>query len=231
VRRDQIARAVLALTADRGVGGINVAAVARRVGVAPSALYRHYASKDAMLAATIERIGARMLANVERARSGSPDPLVALERLLMLQVDLVRQNRGIPFLLFGDGVQRSPGHRRRLLRFLSSFRSALVDLFAEAKRRGRVRAGLDPAALAVQFIGLYVPSAILWNVTRGRFDMKVQAHRAWTVFHEGICVRARTTTRGRRRFPGEGDAGTGARAGTPAARRRLPRSGAKENHR
>lgn len=200
-RRDQIAQAVLAIAAEHGVSALSVAAVAHRVGVAPSALYRHYPSKQAMLAGTLERIATRMLDNVARSRAASAGALEALERLLMLQIELVRENRGIPFVLFSEGLHQSPEHRRLLTEFVARFRGALLGLFREAQREGQVRPDLDPESLAVHFIGLYVPPAILWNLTGGRFDITGQARRAWAVFHQGIRAEGapvpRTRSRGR----------------------------------
>ncbi len=200
-RRDQIAQAVLALAAEQGAASLSVAAVAERVGVAPSALYRHYPSKHAMLAATIDRLGTRMVANVARARAESDDALGALERLLMLQVRLVVENRGIPFVMFSEPVQRDVGHRRQMMLVIVRFRRALAGLIREAQRDGRIRPDLDPGALAVHFIGLYVPPAILWNVTRGRFDITAQARRAWAVFHAGIRPSRAPRARSRRPRP------------------------------
>ena len=184
-RRDQIAQAVLGLVAEHGMSALSVAAVAHRVGVAPSALYRHFPSKDAMLAGTLERVATQMLGNLERARAGARDPLDALERLLTMQAELVRGNRGIPFVLFSESLQRSTEHRERLGGFMGRFLGALVAQVREAQDAGQVRRDLPAEALAVTFIGLYVPPAILWNMSGGRFDITGQVRRAWQVFRDG----------------------------------------------
>lgn len=185
-RRDQIAQAVLALAAEQGTAAISVAAVAHRIGVAPSALYRHFESKDAMLAATLERLAQRMSANIARARERAPGPLAALERLLLLQIDLIREHRGLPFVVFAESAAHTGDHRERFLEFLVAFRAGLAGLFREAQDAGEVRTDVPAENLAVSFIGLYVPPAILWNLTRGRFDIAAQARRAWTVFRDGV---------------------------------------------
>ena len=66
IRREQIAEAALSLVADQGLRRLSVAAVARRVGLVPSGIYRHFKSKDEILAAVLDRIEARLLANVQR---------------------------------------------------------------------------------------------------------------------------------------------------------------------
>jgi AcrR family transcriptional regulator len=203
VRRDQIAQAVLALAAEEGTSAVSIAAVAHRIGVAPSALYRHYPSKDAMLAGTIERLAQAMLGNVARARAAAPGPVETLERLLMLQIELIRDHRGLPFLIFSEGSAHAGEHRTQFREFILRFRSELAALFREGQETGQVRADVPAETLAVSFIGLYVPPAILWNLTRGRFDITAQARRAWTIFHDGIRPRTGSGSRagGRVRAP------------------------------
>ena len=54
------------------------------------------------------------------------------------------------------------------------------------ENRTDVRTDVPADSLAVSFIGLYVPPAILWNVTGGRFDITGQVRRAWQVFRDGV---------------------------------------------
>jgi AcrR family transcriptional regulator len=49
IRQDQITQAALGLVAAKGVAELSIAGVARRVGLVPSAIYRHFKSKDEVL--------------------------------------------------------------------------------------------------------------------------------------------------------------------------------------
>ena len=185
-RRDQIARAVLALAAERGMSAVSVAAVAARVGVSPPALYRHYPSKDAMLDATLERMGETVLANLERTRTEGGDPLEALARLFERHVDVVRESRGLPLLILSEDFVHDPRRRRRLLAMMGAFRAEIERLVRAAQAAGRVRAGLDPATLSLMFFGLFQAPAILWHLTGCRSDLTGHARRGWAVFHDAI---------------------------------------------
>ena len=46
IRPEQLSQAALALIAAHGLEGLSIARVARRVGLVPSAIYRHYSGKD-----------------------------------------------------------------------------------------------------------------------------------------------------------------------------------------
>lgn len=203
VRRDQIADAVLAIAGEEGLQDLSVAAVAHRVGITPSALYRHYESKEAMITATFERIGDRWAENVANARRGARDPVEALRNLLMLHVAMIRESGGMPFVLFSEGSLRHPARRDHLLGVIGRFRAAVLALLTEAQAAGLVRRDVPPDTLAVMFIGVFQPGAILWHLTRGRFDVTGHARRAWALFEETIrtgatpALRSSATTKTR----------------------------------
>ena len=77
VRQEQILAAALEIVSAKGMKGLNTGAVARRVGIVPSALYRHFRDKEQMLDGLLALIEERLLANVQDARRETACPLAA----------------------------------------------------------------------------------------------------------------------------------------------------------
>ncbi|MGY1773939.1 SACE_7040 family transcriptional regulator [Blastococcus sp. SYSU D00813] len=92
-RREQILRAAAQLFAERGSRAVGVDDVGAAVGVTGPAIYRHFASKDAMLAEMLLRISERLLAGgtAEVAAAGA-EPLAQLRALIAFQVDFALDN-------------------------------------------------------------------------------------------------------------------------------------------
>src|ERR1035441_9614955 len=93
VRREQLAQAALSLITTQGLKSLSVARVARRVGLVPSAVYRHFKSKDELLDAVLELIRERLNANIVQASQDATDTLQILRRVVMAHVRLIRENR------------------------------------------------------------------------------------------------------------------------------------------
>ena len=74
VRREQIAEAALSLVASQGVRRLSIASIARRVGLVPSGIYRHFKNKGEVLDAVLDLVEKRLHANVEAARPSRPIP-------------------------------------------------------------------------------------------------------------------------------------------------------------
>ncbi len=188
-RREQIAQATLSLIAQDGLRGLSMAAVARRLGLVPSAIYRHFRSKDDLIDATLELIGARLERNVQMATAEQGDPLEALGRLLMLHVELIRDARAIPRIILSDDVQwQRPERKRRIHALLARYLGHVADLVRAGQAAGRIRPEIEPDTVALMFLGLIQPAGVLWHLTDGRFDVTRQVRRAWDVLVEAIAV-------------------------------------------
>lgn len=65
VSRQGLVDAAVGLFAETGFEGVGPPALMRRLGVAPEAVYRHFKSRDALLAAVLSRVEAELFAHIE----------------------------------------------------------------------------------------------------------------------------------------------------------------------
>jgi AcrR family transcriptional regulator len=92
-RREQILQAAAQLFAERGSRAVGVDDVGAAVGVTGPAIYRHFASKDAMLAEMLLRISERLLAGgSERVAAAGTGAEGQLRALIAFQVDFALDN-------------------------------------------------------------------------------------------------------------------------------------------
>jgi AcrR family transcriptional regulator len=190
VRREQIAEAALGLISSGGVKALSVGAVARRIGIVPSAVYRHFRGKEAIVSAAIARMGDRLLENVVLAAGESPTAIGRLRKLLQLHIRTIREGHAGPRIVFAEGIGdgRSP-HRSEIYRVIRRYMEKVAEIVREGQSRGEIRADIDPEAAAIHFIGLIQPAATLWHVSDGRFDVTRHAERSFALFAELIEAR------------------------------------------
>lgn len=190
IRQEQIAEATLALIAARGVRGLSVAAVARRVGVVPSALYRHFRSKEEIMNAAMLVVQRRGLENLKEVCGITPHSLERLKLLMMRIVKMIRELQALPRIVFSEGMSVDhPERKRQAYGIIKGFLAALEAILREGQERGEIRADLDPKSLAVMFWGMLPPAVILWHLSEGEFDVSRHAERSWELFSEAIRAR------------------------------------------
>jgi len=154
--RNALIQAGLELLAEGGVQELDLRKVARRAGVSHAAPYRHFADKQALIAAINEE-GFHLLAERIRStlREVSDEPV---EQLLGVALTYVRFAKENPWLMreMFSGITIE----RETFESLHTASKSVYRLYAEVIRRGQERGKIvdgDPTALA----------GVLWSVLHG----------------------------------------------------------------
>ena len=128
-RREQILDTAAALFAERGFHGVSVADLGAACGISGPALYRHFPSKDALLAEMLVSISEELL-RVGRERGAGADPAAALTALVAWHVDFALRHQ--PLIVVQDRDWSSlPTEARERVRTLQR---EYVDLWAARLR-------------------------------------------------------------------------------------------------
>jgi AcrR family transcriptional regulator len=183
VRQEQILQAALDLAGKEGVCNLSIAGIAERVGIVPSALYRHFKSKDEVLDGILELLKKRLFDNVSYVRKQTHEPLKRLEILLIRHVRLLSENPSILYVVFSDGIfSGRPERKAGVAEIMKGYLGRIQQIIEEGIHEGSIRKDVDPKTAAIMFLGMILPAAVLSNVSGGDFDMVAHAKKAWPAF-------------------------------------------------
>jgi AcrR family transcriptional regulator len=137
--------AAIALIAEKDVSSLSLREVARRVGVSHAAPYRHFADKDALLAA-VAREGFQGLSEALKLglQQAPPDPLKRLEATGVAYVGYAIAHPSYYRVMFG--AYRGEGYPSLEQASQEAF-GVLVGVIVEGQGAGVVRSG-EPRQLA-----------------------------------------------------------------------------------
>jgi AcrR family transcriptional regulator len=175
-------QAALDLVTADGAGALTLRGAARKAGVSQAAPYRHFASKEALLAAVSED-GFRAMASAMRAAmaAAGDEPLARFRALGLAYVGFARAHPSRLRVMFGREMADRSAHPALQEAARSTYR-LLVDAIADCQRAGLIRAG-DPEELAVSAWSMVHGFAAL--VIDGQLD--VVADRSVAELTEGIA--------------------------------------------
>jgi AcrR family transcriptional regulator len=187
VRQEQIIEAAMNLIASRGIKGLSMAALANRIGLVPSAIYRHFKSKNDILDMILNFIQERLLTNVRIACKETSEPMERLQRILRRHVETLRENRAIPRIIFTEDVfNGNPKRKTKVYRIVNGYLEGLDKIIQDGQEKGQIRSDMDSKTGALMFLGMIQPGAILWFLSDGQFDISKQSEKNWNVFREAI---------------------------------------------
>ena len=152
VRQREIAEAVLRVIGDQGARSLTTARIAAEVGVTSGALFRHFASLDAILDAAVDHA----VTLVEATFPASDLPAVErLRQLATARIQLIGSHRGLAWLLLSDQVYVTLSDRavKRLRALVKRSRIFLLDAMREGAEAGSIRSDIAPESLLPIFTG------------------------------------------------------------------------------
>ena len=130
-RREQILRAAAQLFAERGSRSVGVDDVGAAVGVTGPAIYRHFASKDAMLAEMLLRISERLEAGGRAVVTAAGDaPGAQLDALVSFHVEFALDNPALITVQDRDLGALSEDDARQVRRLQRRYVEHWVDVLA-----------------------------------------------------------------------------------------------------
>jgi AcrR family transcriptional regulator len=142
-RREEILHQAARLFAARGFHGVGVDDIGAAVGISGPGIYRHFASKDAMLAEMLIGISERLLEGGSQRVEGVSDPATALDGLIHWHIDFALRNPEL-IVVHDRDLASLPADTQRTVRQLQR---RYVELWVSVIRAGSP--GVDePAARA-----------------------------------------------------------------------------------
>ena len=168
-RRETTVQAVLDLAAVQNPAEITTSAIAEQMHITQGALFRHFATKDAIWQAVIEWVTQRMLARVEEAARTAKSPVEALETIFMAHIESHVRHAGVPRIIFGE-LQRAEDTlaKRTVRKFMGQYVEKLQAFIEQGKVAGEIDRAVDAKAAATLFVGmiqgLVVQSLVSGNI-------------------------------------------------------------------
>ena len=105
-----LVRSALEILSEAGVAGLSLRAAARRAQVSAMAPYRHFADKEALLAAVAEYGFRELAARLTAATAAAADPRAGLGALGVAYVLFAREQPSLFKLMFGPMIEQKSGH-------------------------------------------------------------------------------------------------------------------------
>lgn len=132
-RRSQIVTTAARLFAEHGFHGVSVADLGTACGISGPALYRHFSSKDAILAEMLVGISERLLTEGRRRAGAATRPADALHALIGWHVEFALEHRDLIVVQDRDWSALPAGAREQVRTLQREYVEVWVDVLARTR--------------------------------------------------------------------------------------------------
>ena len=187
MRQEQILDTTLEIIAEKGLAGVNTSEIAQRIGIVPSALYRHFENKDALIDALLDRTHSILFENVRKISMESSWASKNLRSLFLLHIEFIRKNPGIPKLVFSDAaVFGSPERKKKVIFIVRNYMNKLKEIAEKGIREGDLMNDISSEAVAFSMVSFAQHVGLISNLSDGKIDMSNLAELAWSYIERAI---------------------------------------------
>ncbi|MCK5186716.1 MAG: TetR/AcrR family transcriptional regulator, partial [Deltaproteobacteria bacterium] len=76
--------------------------------------------------------------------------------------------------------------KAKLQKMIQGLLKGLTAIVERGQRQGRIRTDMESRRIAIMFLGLFQPSAFLYHLSGGKFDIIKQVDITWKMFSKAI---------------------------------------------
>ncbi len=189
--RLQIIAAAREVFAERGVSRTTLAQIAKAAGVTRGAIYWHFKNKPDLFFAMLEQVSLPFIDRIDETlpEENPGDPLRGVqasmsEVLRLLKEDMVARTTFEIVVLKCEYVDEFASLDIRVNKTGCAFVQKMIGAYSDAKKRGLLREGIDPAQCALDSY-IFIKGIIqLWlsdtdgSLIRGKAQSLIDAHIA-----------------------------------------------------
>lgn len=186
-RQAEIVAAALRMARDTSPPQITTAGIAAAVGVSQGAVFKHFASKDAIWLAAMAWVHTQLLEALDAAAAGAARDIDALRSMFDAHIGFVVAHPGVPRVIFHELQNPADSPVKREVRsLLQQYRQRLLDRLQAAARQGEVAPGTDLDAAATLFVGM-LQGLVMQAMAAGKIGaMTAQAGPVFTLYRRAL---------------------------------------------
>jgi AcrR family transcriptional regulator len=169
-RRGEILEAAMRRFASDGYQNAAIGDIARDVGLSLPGLLHHFPSKEQLLLAVLDKRDQDGVLAMGRLPTDIEDLLSRLVELCKKNVEIAEVVRAFA-VLNGESLTKDHPATRWFIERARQLQLEIGNIFERAAMEGRVRAGLNGAALATELIAVMDGLQALWLRDPEQFDM------------------------------------------------------------
>ncbi len=175
-RQNQIIFSSLAISAERGMHSLTIRNIAKALGVTEPAIYRHFASKHAILVAMLDVLQGNIAPHFMLLKENQETRESFFIPFLTALFTTIEKNPAFALFIFSEEVFHSDETLKPHLKaLLENMLSNLEGICTEMKASEMVYDSLSPADIALIILSTVRLTVTRWNVSKERTSLVSEA--------------------------------------------------------
>jgi len=172
-RQSEIIHTAIRLIGDGGIQALTIKNISSEIGIAESALYRHFKSKTEVLNALLDFLGLIVISHYENVSNLKVSPFEKIEKMISGQLKIFAENPSYAIVILSDGLYKNEKSLyEKIFKIMESAKSSFINIIDEGKSTGEIREDVTSEQIAFVIMGSVRLTINQWSLSGFSFDLK-----------------------------------------------------------
>ncbi|GAB6054521.1 TetR/AcrR family transcriptional regulator [Magnetospira thiophila] len=177
-RKAEMIEAALRLAEEAGPERLTTTAIAQAVGLSQAAVFRHFATKQAIWSAVAAHLSDLMQARWSQVAAQTPQGLQRLQDLAEAQLHIIAATPALPAILFSRELHvENAVLQQHFLSLVKQLNHHLVRAAELALAEGSLPTRTPPTDVAALTLSIIQSLALRWSLSGRQFDLVREGQR------------------------------------------------------
>ena len=190
-RQQEIIDVSLDIISTKGIQGLTIKNLAKRIGISEPAIYRHYDNKISILLAILDYFktsGELLFGNLD---SLATSPLKKIEAIFQGYFNAFRQNPSLVTVIFSEEIFRNePMLQQKITDIMDKNSAVIKSLVVEGQAKGEIKPDIESKYLTLIIIGSLRMMVKKWQMGDKAFNHREEVENIFKTLEQLIKVNA-----------------------------------------
>jgi TetR/AcrR family transcriptional regulator, fatty acid metabolism regulator protein len=176
-RQSEIIHTAIKLIGEGGIQALTIKNISTEIGIAESALYRHFKSKTEVLNALLDFLCFIIISHYENVSKLKVSAFEKIEKMISGQLKIFAENPPYAIVILSDGLYKNEKSLyEKIFKIMESAKSTFVSIIDEGKSSGEIRKDLSSEQIAFVIMGSVRLTVNQWSLSGFNFDLKKRSN-------------------------------------------------------
>ena len=172
-RQKEIINAAIKLIGEGGIQALTIKNLSKEIGVAESALYRHFKSKTEVIETLLDFLGSFIISHYENVHKLKASSFEKIEKMISGQLKIFADNPPYAIVILSDGLYKNEKSLySKIFSIMERAKSTFINIIDEGQRNGEIRKDVSSEQLAFIILGSIRLTVTQWSLSGFSFDLK-----------------------------------------------------------
>ena len=177
-RQEEIIEKSIELIAEKGIQGLTIKILAKKINVTEPAIYRHFENKTEILLTMLNNLDEKTNLLYEKINERKTSPLKKLEQSLLVYFNAFADHPYWASVVFSDEIFKNEKILSdKIGEMLKAREEQFVKLISKAQRENLLRKDVNKKHIAVMLIGSLRLMVKRWELQKFSFDLKKEGKK------------------------------------------------------